>query len=180
MDCYVFNWIQWVFIRGRSLRTIIIIHIFMYHFHRWCKNVVGFKTLVTHSAVSHVLLLCSQLHDLASSVIYYWTDVQQYGTFLFICYLCVVKEGCLSFCHHHGFKKKKSPVCCSQRSCPRLCGIKNSYSPQYHCLHLPPLYWIIVKYCQINLYCCICVDVESSNNTAICFFNSAFYRRYKA
>ena len=145
MDCYVFNWIQWVFIRGRSLRTIIIIHIFMYHFHRWCKNVVGFKTLVTHSPVSHVLLLCSQLHNLASSVIYYWTDVQQYGTFLFICYLCVVKRDVCHFVTSMGLKKKKSPVCCSQRSCPRLCGIKNSYSPQYHwkwqdiCLHLPPL-----------------------------------------
>ena len=56
----------------------------------------GFKTSVTHSAVSHVLLLCSQLHNLASSVIYYWTDVQQYGTFLFICYLCVVKR---DVCH---------------------------------------------------------------------------------
>ena len=145
MDCYVFNWIQWVFIRERSLRTIIIIHIFMYHFHRWCKNVVGFKTSVTHSAVSHVLLLCSQLHNLASSVIYYWTDVQQYGTFLFICYLCVVKRDVCHFVTSMGFKKKKSPVCCSQRSCPRLCGIKNIYSPQYHwkwqdiCLHLPPL-----------------------------------------
>ena len=118
---------------------------FMYHFHRWCKNVVGFKTLVTHSAVSHVLLLCSQLHNLASSVIYYWTDVQQYGTFLFICYLCVVKRDVCHFVTSMGLKKKKSPVCCSQRSCPRLCGIKNSYSPQYRwkwqdiCLHLPPL-----------------------------------------
>ena len=108
MDCYVFNWIQWVFIRGRSLRTIISIHTFMYHFHRWCKNVAGFKTLVTHSAVSHVLLLCSQLHNLASSVIYYWTDVQQYGTFLFICYLCVAKRDVCHFVTSMGFKKKKN------------------------------------------------------------------------
>ena len=79
---------------------------FMYHFHRWCKNVVGFKTLVTHSAVSHVLLLCSHLHNLTSSVIYYWTDVQQYGTFLFICYLCVVKGDVCHFVTSMGLKKK--------------------------------------------------------------------------
>ena len=103
MDCYVFNWIQWVFIRVEVWGWLpVYIWSFMYHFHQWCKNVVGFKTSVTHSAVSHVLLLCSQLHNLASSVIYYWTDAQQCGTYLFICYLCVVKEGCLSFCHQHG------------------------------------------------------------------------------
>ena len=81
---------------------------FMYHFHQWCKNVVGFKTSVTHSAVSHVLLLCSQLHNLASSVIYYWTDVQQYGTYLFICYLCVVKRDVCHFVTSMGLKKKKN------------------------------------------------------------------------
>ena len=87
---------------------LVYIPTFMYHFHRWCKNVVVFKTLVIYSAVSYVLLLCSQLHNLASSVIYYWTDVQQYGTFLFICYLCVVKRDVCHFVTSMGFKKKKN------------------------------------------------------------------------
>ena len=87
---------------------LLYIPTFMYHFHRWCKNVVVFNTSVIYSAVSYVLLLCSQLHDLASSVIYYWTDVQQYGTFLFICYLCVVKRDVCHFVTSMGFKKKKN------------------------------------------------------------------------
>ena len=87
---------------------LVYIPTFMYHFHRWCKNVVVFKTSVIYSAVSYVLLLCSQLHNLASSVIYYWTDVQQYGTFLFICYLCVVKRDVCHFVTSMGFKKKKN------------------------------------------------------------------------
>ena len=87
---------------------LVYIPTFMYLFHRWCKNVVVFKTSVIYSAVSYVLLLCSQLHNLASSVISYWTDVQQYGTFLFICYLCVVKRDVCHFVTSMGFKKKKN------------------------------------------------------------------------
>ena len=125
MDCYVFNWIQWVFIRGRSLRMITSIHTF-HHFHRWCKNFVVFKTSVIYSAVHHLWSITEQMCSNMEPFCLFVISVLWRGMFVILSPAWVLK-------------KKKSPVCCSQRSCPRLCGIKNSYSPQYHCLHLPPL-----------------------------------------